>query len=372
MSSVSVEPFVCALSESEDRLRELAGNGKKIVGYFCTYTPVELLHAAGVLPVRIMGGVGQVDDAYSLAPNFICPTLLLSLEKALKGRYDYLSGIVQGYTCDVACGLVNIWEENIGGEIFHTIPLPYNDSPEAREFFRSCISELNETLEKTLGVKFTEASLGESLALYAGIRNLVLELYEKLYAGRLPLSSGDFFSIIQSGFVMSPEEYLIMLRELMEEIKEAEADRGEGVPILISGSLVEDPRAFKILEDVGGLVVADDLCTGFRHFYPASGEGSDAVERLIDRYMKRFPCPSRTRAKERVPLLIDLVKRSGAKGILFLFEKFCTPHLSDYPTLREELIKKNIPGIVIEIDETGVMEGQVRTRLQGFIEMLEN
>jgi benzoyl-CoA reductase/2-hydroxyglutaryl-CoA dehydratase subunit BcrC/BadD/HgdB len=350
----------------------LAGIGKKIVGYFCTYTPVELLHAAGVLPVRIMGGVGQVDDAYSLAPNFICPTLLLSLEKALKGRYDYLSGIVQGYTCDVACGLVNIWEENIGGDIFHTIPLPYNDNPEAREYFRSCISELNDKLEETLGVTFTEASLGESLALYATIRNLVLGLYEKLHAGTLPLSAGDFFSIIQSGFVMSPEEYLIMLKKLTEEIEEAEAHRGEGVPLLISGSLVEDQRAFKLLEDVGGLVVADDLCTGFRHFYPASGEGSDAVERLIDRYMKRFPCPSRIRAKDRVPLMVDLVNRSKAQGVLFLLEKFCTPHLSDYPILREELMREGIQSIVIEMDESGIMEGQVRTRLQSFIEMLES
>lgn len=370
MSSVSVEPFVSALNESENRLREVAVKGKKIIGHFCTYTPVELIHAAGFLPVRVMGGVGEVDDAYSLAPNFICPPLLLSLEMALKGEYDYLSGIVQGYTCDVACGLVNIWEENIGGEIYHTIPLPYNDTPAAREFFRSCISELNDKLEN-IGGKITEDSLNDSLNLYAGIRKIVLGLYDKLCESLLPLSAADLFHVIRAGFVTPPEDYFDMLKILQKEIENAEMLKKDGIPILISGSLVEDPRAFEILEEVGGRIASDDLCTGFRHFYPPDGEGGDAVGRLIDRYMKRFPCPSRARAKERAPLLIDLVKRSGAKGILFLFEKFCTPHLADYPILREELIKENIPSIVVEMEETGIIEGQLRTRLQGFIEMLE-
>ncbi|MEA3471677.1 MAG: 2-hydroxyacyl-CoA dehydratase family protein [Thermodesulfobacteriota bacterium] len=370
MSSVSVEPFVSALNESENRFREVAGKGKKIIGYFCTYTPVELIHAAGFIPVRVMGGIGEVNDAYSLAPNFICPPLLLSLEKALKGKYDYLSGIVQGYTCDVVCGLVNIWEENIGGEIYHTIPLPYNDNPEARGYFRSCIEELNDKL-KNIGGKITEDSLNDSLNLYAGIREIVLGLYNKLRESLLPLSAVDLFHVIRAGFVMPPEDYFDMLKILQKEIEDAEIPERGGIPILISGSLVEDPRAFKILEEVGGKIVSDDLCTGFRHFYPPDGEGGDAVERLIDRYMKRFPCPARIRARERAPLLIDLVKRSGAKGILFLFEKFCTPHLADYPILREELIKENIPSIVVETEETGIMEGQLRTRLQGFIEMLE-
>ncbi len=371
MSSVSVEPFVIALNESDARLRKAAREGSKSIGYFCTYTPVELIHAAGVIPVRVMGGVGEVNDAYSLAPNFICPPLLLSLEKALKGEYDYLSGIVQGYTCDVVCGMVNIWEENVGGAIYHTIPLPYNDNPASRKYFRSCISELSDKLE-SIGGTITEESLTESLDLYAAIRKIILGFYDKLSEGLLPLTAADLFYVIRAGFVVPPDEYFDMLRLLQKEIENAEIPAREGIPILISGSLVEDPRAFTILEEVGGRVVSDDLCTGFRHFHPPDGEGNGAIERLIDRYMKRFPCPSRTRATERAPLLIELVRRSGAKGVLFLFEKFCTPHLADYPILKEELIKENIPGIVVETEETGIMEGQLRTRLQGFIEMLES
>ncbi|MBW2650575.1 MAG: 2-hydroxyacyl-CoA dehydratase [Deltaproteobacteria bacterium] len=337
MPSPLVTPFSEALNDYMKRLEAVSSKGKKIIGYFCTYTPIEIIHAAGFLPVRILGGTGQVDRAYSLAPNFICPPLLLSLDKALESRFNFLSGVVQAYTCDVACGIVNIWEENIGGEIYHTIPLPYNDSPGGKVFFRSAIEEMIEKL-KMIGGNITEESLNNAISLYADIRRLVLRN---------------------------------MLERLLKDMKQVENHNPGGVPVLVSGSLVEEPRVLSILEESGGNIVADDMCTGYRHFCPPAGEGTDALECIIDRYIKRFPCPARTRAIHRMPLLMDLMQCSGARGVVFLFQKFCTPHLSDYPILREELSKEDVPNITVELEATGIMEGQLRTRFQAFIEMLE-
>ncbi|MBW2544973.1 MAG: 2-hydroxyacyl-CoA dehydratase [Deltaproteobacteria bacterium] len=370
MPSPLVTPFSEALNDYMKRLEAVSSKGKKIIGYFCTYTPIEIIHAAGFLPVRILGGTGQVDRAYSLAPNFICPPLLLSLDKALESRFNFLSGVVQAYTCDVACGIVNIWEENIGGEIYHTIPLPYNDSPGGKVFFRSAIEEMIEKL-KMIGGNITEESLNNAISLYADIRRLVLELYSVRYEGNLPLSATDFHAVIQSGFVTPPEEYRNMLERLLKDMKQVENHNPGGVPVLVSGSLVEEPRVLSILEESGGNIVADDMCTGYRHFCPPAGEGTDALECIIDRYIKRFPCPARTRAIHRMPLLMDLMQCSGARGVVFLFQKFCTPHLSDYPILREELSKEDVPNITVELEATGIMEGQLRTRFQAFIEMLE-
>jgi benzoyl-CoA reductase/2-hydroxyglutaryl-CoA dehydratase subunit BcrC/BadD/HgdB len=370
MSSPLVKPFHEILIGHMDRLETISRQGTKVIGYFCTYTPLEVIHAAGFLPIRIMGGTGQVDNAYSLAPNFICPPLLLSLDKAMQGRYNFLSGVVQSYTCDVVCGLVNIWEENIGGEICHSIPLPYNDSPDGRRFYRASIQDLMGKIEK-IGGTITEESLRTSLELYASIRSLILELYTLRFQGRAPLSAGDFHVVIQAGFVSPPEEYFTMLEQLLEEVRLGEPRNAEGVPLLVSGSLIEDLQVFDLIEESGGIVVADDLCTGYRHFYPPSGRGDDALECIIDRYISRFPCPARTRAINRVPLLMDLLQRSGAHGVAFVFQKFCTPHLSDFPILREELAKEGVPNFHVELDAAGIMEGQLRTRLQAFIEMLE-
>lgn len=370
MSSPLVAPFTEAFHDYMKDLEILSGQGKKIIGYFCTYTPIEIIHAAGFLPVRILGSTGQVDRAYAFAPNFICPPLLLSLDKALEGRFNFLAGVVQAYTCDVACGMVNIWKENIGGEIYQTIPLPYNDNPGGRIFSRSVIEELIEKLSG-MGGNITEESLDKSINLYTDIRRMILELYGMRYEGNLPLSVTDVHAVIQVGFVTPPEEYRTMLERLLKDVKKAENHNPTGVPVLISGSLIEEPRVLSILEQSGGSIVADDMCTGYRHFFPPAGEGTDALDRIIDRYIKRFPCPARTRAIHRMPLLMDLIQRSGARGVVFLFQKFCTPHLSDYPILREELSKEGVPNITVELEATGIMEGQLRTRLQAFMEILE-
>ena len=370
MSSVTVDPFIDTVKDQEKRLRALSSDGRKILGYFCTYTPTEIIHAAGFLPIRIMGGTGQVKEAYSLIPNFICPYMRLTMEKALRGEYDFLSGLIQGYTCDVACGLVNIWKENIGSRLYHSIPLPYNDNPDSRKFFRSAIMELVDKLA-ALGGKFSEAALDQSLELYGSIRNLVINLYEMRYDRRLPLSAVDLLYTVQAGFVTPPEEYLKMLEALTQELDGAEIQETGGIPVLVSGSLIEEPGILEMLEETGLQVVADDLCTGIRHFHPPSGQGKDPIERLIDRYLRRLPCPARVRAKDRVSPIMEMIGRSGARGIIFLFQKFCTPHLADYPILSKELKKEGIPNILIEMEETGVMEGQLRTRLEAFVEMLK-
>lgn len=371
---VSVAPFLDAVAHKDERLSALSEGTRKILGYFCTYTPIEMVHAAGFLPVRIFGETGRVDSADSLVPNFVCPYMRRALEKRLKGEYDYLSGVVQAYTCDVACGMMNIWEENIAGLFYHTVPMPYNDNRAARKFFRSALEEFSMKLGG-IGGKITDDSLDLSLTLYGKIRTSVLRLYDLRNSGTLPLSASQFYAIIQAGFILPPEEYLDMLTTVLGEVDKADrADSGDrvraGIPVLVTGSLVEEPMVYEIFEESGGRIVADDLCTGYRNFYPASGKGDTPMDRLVDRYKNRFPCPSRARATERIPVIMELIKRSGARGVVFLFQKFCTPHLADYPIVMEGLRENNIPSILIEMEETGIMEGQLRTRLEGFFEML--
>jgi benzoyl-CoA reductase subunit C len=369
MSCSLSKPFIDAATGETEQLTKLASEGKKILGYFCTYTPIEVIHASGFIPVRIQGGPQTISKADSLAPSFICPYMRQALEKALAGEYKYLSGIVQAYTCDVACGLTQIWQENIPGELFHTIPLPYRDGPDSRKFFEAAIEELNVKMQG-IGGTFTEAALDASLRLYAEIRGVILELYRLRYTGKLPLSAADFLSVIQAGFVTRPEDYLRMLKNLTVEVKDAEAPHVGGIPVLVSGSLIEDPKILELLEQAGGSVVADDLCTGLRHFYPPAGDGHIAMERLIDRYIRRLPCPARSRAEDRISVILDLIKQSGARAVIFLFQKFCTPHLADHPVFAEALKNEGIPSLALEMGEVGADEGQSRTRLEAFFEML--
>ena len=369
MNTVPVTPFIELVKNEYDYCKGIAAEGKKIIGYFCTYTPVELLHSMGIMPLRISGSSRAAMRAYSLVPSFICPYMRGVLEKGLNGEYSFLDGIVQGYTCDAACGIVNIWEENIGGGLFYSLPLPYNDNSRSRAFFRSRILDLIEKLE-SVGGSFSEERLKKSLDAYARVRQRSLDLYRMRYAGRLPLAARDFLYVLLAGFIAPPEKYMTMLDTLSSDLAGADAPESDSVPVFVSGSIIESPEIFEMIEASGGMLVGDDLCTGYRNLSPLSGNGKDPIDALIDRYMRRIPCPARNRVSDRVQPLRSLVGESGAKGVIFLFQKFCTPHLADHPALGRELRMSGVPSIGIEIEESMVEAGQMKTRLEGFIEMI--
>ena len=364
-----LRPFQRAIAEQTTRLRESAEQGRRFIGYFCTYAPVELIHAAGFIPIRVSGRSKTVQDADSLVPVFICPFLRQAMEAGMAGEYDYLSGIVQGYTCDAACGVIDIWQQNVGGEIFHTVPLPYNDNPEARAFLKAGFRELAEILEQADG-RMTDESLTASLDIYAAIRKRVLELYKQRSNDGFPLSASDFLTLIQAGFCMPPEEYLSLLNTLAEEWDNSPRDDSKGIPLLVSGSLVESPSVLATLEDLGARIVGDDLCTGYRHFDPVDGTGETAMDRLVDRYIQRVPCASRARAEERATFLDRLIDESGARAVVFLYQKFCSPHLGDYPFLKKHLGERGISCLMLELEEGDETGGRLATRLEGFLEIL--
>ncbi|MCD6585582.1 MAG: 2-hydroxyacyl-CoA dehydratase [Desulfobacteraceae bacterium] len=377
MTSVSTIQFKQAIRTTEDRLTALSKSGIKIIGYFCTYTPVEIIHACGFLPVRITGGYGNIDKAYQHVPDFICPYMKRALEKALDGQYNFLSGLVQGYTCDAACGMVNVWKDAVGLEILHSIPIPYNNTPESGTYFKSVLCELIQKFD-AMGENFSESSLSDSLNLYQQIRSLQYQLYQQRYNGKSGFSATEFMTIIDAGAVVPPEDYLAMLEDLSKQMPLNYEKQNQGlpgsvpdlVPVLVSGSLVERPEVMDMIEACGGRIVADDLCNGLRQILPIDGKGETPMDRLIHRYMNRFPCPSRSRAVARGRRLLDVLNQSQAEGVIFLVQKFCTPHLSDIPILSETLKEQGYPFILIEMDETWQMEGQVKTRVQGFFEMI--
>ncbi|HOM29376.1 MAG TPA: 2-hydroxyacyl-CoA dehydratase family protein [Deltaproteobacteria bacterium] len=358
-------PFVEAVDNREERLREWASLGARPMGYLCTYTPVELIHACGFLPVRLWGGAGQVRKAYSHVPPFVCPYLRLVVERAACSTFDFLVGIVQGYTCDAACGVVNVWKNTFGGGICMNLPLPYNESASARTFFASCAHDLASRLE-ALGGCFSEERLGRSVGLYERIRESLARVGEMCSGESACLSAMDISVVVQAFFSTPPETYLAMLQELEALLQGAPRVRREGVPVLVSGSVLEDAGVIGLIEETGFRVVACDLCTGIRAYTPHAGTGSTPMERLASRHAARFPCPSRSRPQDRVPLLAGLARDSGAAGVIFLIQKFCTPHLADHPLVERGLRDAGIPSILIELDVEDTIDARTANRLETF------
>ncbi len=192
---IDLSPFTEAVKNRSERLTRHSEK-QKVFGWFCTYTPIELIHAAGFLPVRIYGGMTTVEKAGNLVPNFVCPYMRTSLERAMRGEYKYLSGVIQGYTCDISCGMMNIWEANTGIGLFHTVPLPYNFSESARAFYRQTLNELIDKLAGA-GGRIDSTTLGRSLDLYAEIRKNLLHLHELRLWNMFAPPARDFYAILE-------------------------------------------------------------------------------------------------------------------------------------------------------------------------------
>ena len=141
--------------------------------------------------------------------------------------------------------------------------------------------------------------------------------------------------------------------------------------ILLAGGICNHPDIYTVIEEAGGVVVGDDLCTGSRYFGGLVDETADPIGAIAGRYLERVICPAKHRGlTDRADHLIRLARQRRAEGVIFFLLKFCDPHAFDVPYLKEALDREGIPGMVLEVDDRLQADGQLKTRFEAFIEMI--
>lgn len=338
-----------------------------IIGTMCSYVPVELLHSFGILPVRIWGQADDFHRADGLLQPYVCPPVRHLMAMGLEGRYDFLDGIVHCYTCDATCGLYNIWVRNLEPGFSHLISLPYIDIEESREYAMAEFGVLIEKLETLTGNKFSAANLERSVALYDEERSLMRQVYG-LKASGAPLEYVDVYSMNVCVQVLPVEMMLERLSQYVEDAKKMTPAVG-GRRFLLTGSVITDIPLMDFIEDTGANIVADDTCLGLRPLRGDMPEGPP-LESLVEYYLTRPPCASRADFPARKQHLLETLDSCEIDAVMFIHQKFCDPHLSDHPFLKGVLDEAGIPSLQIELEGEG-FTGQVRTRIESFVEMLE-
>ncbi len=346
--------------------------GKKIFGYFCTYTPEELLHAAGIHPVRLFGGTEDITQADTLMQSFVCPFVRGVLDTALKGGFDYVDGIVHAYTCDATCGLFGIWQRNIKTDFTYTYAPPYFMSDASLKYHIRELKKLQAALEDYTGAKILDEAIAESIELYNRKRSALKRLYAIRAANPTPISGSDALDVVLTGTIAPPEEFSEMVDGLIKDALRPVGCGQDAHRVYISGSELHDTEILETIEDAGATIVGDDLCTGSRGFTDLVEPCADPIEALAKRYISRTPCPSRLPASRRLEFILEGMRESRAGALIFVIQKFCDPHLAEQPLLSKKLKEAGIPNMVIETEHRiGPSRGQMRTRIQGFLEMLE-
>lgn len=354
--------------------RSLSESGKKIIGHFCTYTPEEIIHAAGAHPMRLFGTTGEISLADAHLQSYCCSLAKGALEEGLAGRLEYLHGVVFPHTCDTMQRLSDIWRLNSELKHFADIVLPVKlNSSSALQYMIEVLGKFRSDLEEGLNVKISDDSIRDSIGKYNKIRNILKEIYEVRSKNPELISGSAVYSIMKAAMIVDRDTMIEYLPQIVNEINEGLYKTVAGVRkrVILAGSICTHPDIYDIIENAGGAVVWDDLCTGSRYFENDIATDGDPVEAIARRYYEKAICPAKHKSlTERARGIIKNAREKGAQGVIFLHLKFCDPHSFDYPYIKQELDIEHIPSTLIEIDSSSVSEGQLRTRFETFIEML--
>jgi bcr-type benzoyl-CoA reductase subunit C len=342
--------------------------GRRGFGYLCTYAPLEMLHAAGFTPLRLLQLSGPVSLADAHLPSFACGLARAVSERMLTGELDFLHGVLFVHTCDTMQCMADIWRmaEPRFPVVNLSLPTVFSGD-KVRDYWITELRGLARTLAATLGSAVSEDALRASIACYNQQRHLLSRLDQQ----RSRLTAQQWWSLSTAGMLMPVEEHTALLESVLAGLEGAGETAGARPALIVVGAVLDDPAVLQLLDELGGRVVADDLCTSSRYFDTMVDEHMEPFAALAERYLKRAPCPAKhAAAQPRTQRLLRMCDDTGARGVVFVLPKFCEPHAFDYVPLTHVLDEAGVPHLLIETDISTPV-GQLRTRLQAFVEMLE-
>ncbi len=354
--------------------------GQKIVGYFCTYTPEEIFYAFDILPVRLMGSheLQNVTDPHIF--SMFCPYCRDVLAQGLQGRYDYLDGIFISQSCIHLRQAFSSWEIHKNPGWSHYLPMPNHvQSPRAIPFLTGEYKLLVQKLKKLTGKTITSEDLEKGITVKNQVRQTLKQIYALRQQEDPPLSGADAMVIACSAFFVDPKEWLPEAGKALEYLKAHTSQRPTGKRIILVGSENDDLSFIEMVEDLGNTggtratVVVEEHCATTRNFWNETEPNSrDPLTAIAQRYCSRTPCPSKDwPARTRMDRIQKFAKDFRCDGAIIVQQKFCDPHQSDLPFVKQALESIGIPSCFFEFDVANPV-GAFSLRVERFLESLED
>ena len=351
--------------------------GGKVAGYFCSAVPEELLAAAGYLPFR-MRGTGstntELSDAFFSPIN--CSFPRHAFNQALQGEYDFLDALICINSCDHVRRVYDNWIRNIDTPFATVMSLPRKVEDRQVGWYTDEINLLRENLEKHLGEKITDEKITDAIKVYNEVRGLQKSLYELRKTDKPPITGTEALAVMVAGTAMPKKRYKALLKEFLEDLKQAEGNSGYKARLMILGSELDDPEYVSIIEEQGGLVVTDSTCFGTRLMWQQVDEAEDDPVRALARYyiQDRPSCPRMYGDQpKRMAFTRKMAEEFNVDGIIGERLQFCDNWLVEHYMTKYDL-KEHGTGIpFLQLDREYVLsgKGQLRTRVQAFLEILE-
>ncbi len=365
------------IAEDPNRYAEAwkKARGRKVIGTFPMNFPLELVHAAGALPVVVQESGQPITLGRTLLFEFYCGYTRSLTDQAMTGQMEVFDAFFLVDHCVALLGAADAMRFELTDKpIFLAQYMASMDEAWNVPEIRKQIDLLRAQLEEFCGVTITDAAIAHSIRLYNRNRQLLRHLYDLRRAGRIRITAGQMQVLVKSSMVMDVEEHTSLLADYLAALEQENGFGEDLVKLHLSGHFCHAPpiALLDMIESCGAVVVDDDLFAGFRYIstdVPETGDPADGLTRWYFDRNTNVPCS--TQAQKTVDwetYLVKSLEKSGAEGVIILMAKFCEPHMLYYPELRKELDRCGVPHLLIETEHLGLPLEQLRTRVEALLE----
>lgn len=351
--------------------------GKKVIGVLPYFAPVELVVAAGMVPMGIWGSNKKtIAMAKEYCATFYCTIAQLALEMLLDGTLDQLDGIITPTICDTLRPMSQNFRVAMEGKlpcIF--LAHPQNRKPAfGLQFTVDQYMHVKSELEKISGNTITDEALRDAIKVMNRSRKARRE-FVKL-AGQHPeaISAVERSAVLRSAWFMEPTVHAEKLEELNEELSKLPASNWKGKKIVTSGIICDNPKLLQIFDDNNIAIAADDVAQETRAFRVDASEEGDPMMALAQQFADQdydvLLYDEYSNKNRRADFVVQLVKETGAQGLVLFMQQFCDPEEMEYPYLKKALDDAGIPHVKLGVDQQMRDFGQASTAIQAFADVL--
>jgi len=353
--------------------------GRKAIGYMPVYVPRELIHAAGMLSVGILGGGDSLEviqgDAYY--QSYICRIPRSTIEMGLTGRLVSLDGMLFPSTCDVIRNLSGMWQILFKDKYVRYFDVPQNyDDAIGGKFYQQEMEVLRQDFAKLVGRPITDAALNASIAVYNDNRAAIRELYAYRAAKPWQAPTSELYLVQRAGMILPPEEHTQMIRDYLAATDAVVRPKRDNARVVINGTFCEQPplTLIKSIEMAGCYIVDDDFMLVSRWLLDDVPANGNPLEELSKAFLHRSATTATKydqRRQDKGQYLLKQVKTMGAEGVVFAAPSFCDPALLERPMLQDVLTQHKIPHTAFKYAENTGQMAPIREQAGTFADSIK-
>ncbi|MFQ6677577.1 MAG: 2-hydroxyacyl-CoA dehydratase [Fidelibacterota bacterium] len=351
------------------RWREAGG---KVVGHFQVYFPEEIVHAAGMLPMKMFGASVETKNSDSHFGSYLCSIMKTCLEQVLSGRVE-LDMFVTHPICDAARNLAPIWGRNFDYPC-QILYLPQNpNSGYSVQYLKEEYERIKGVIEGVAGRKITNENLENSISVFNKNRALLRKLYQIKMDQPWLVSINEAYVLMAIGGLIPREEHNEILEEVLPMIEKRKNRKQDRIRVVFEGGFCEQPP-LDMLRTIGRscYVVDDDLLIGLRYLLEDVEPNGDPLKAMAEAYIHHstYSPVQHDLRKPKERMLRERVQNAKAEAVIITAAKMCEPGLEEQVTYTQEFDKNNTPYFVSEFEENMTSFDHLEIQLETFVENL--